>query len=231
MVQQHKNFPLDEMVLDSLTMALSDNSFEREWFFDLQKRETVLLSDHLDEAEISPEFIEDNPDRFIPIESSSPHDQWTLMQEFILSLDDQSEDIRQNLLDAIQGRGAFRRFKNELADIGLLEKWEQFKERRSWKEALNWLVTHGVISENDIDAGMQIINERLAKREKHLEEIPKMITGAVVRCIDDHGFQDKLTVGQTYEVLDEQKQHLNIRIQHDQGKINWLPKSHFELAE
>tara|TARA_R100000908_G_scaffold59704_1_gene36332 strand:+ start:7615 stop:7728 length:114 start_codon:yes stop_codon:yes gene_type:complete len=33
-----------------------------------------------------------------------------------------------------------------------------------------------------------------------------------------------------YEVLDEQKEQLNIRIKDDRGKIIWLPKSHFELV-
>ena len=74
---------------------------------------------------------------------------------------------------------------------------------------------------------MQIVDDRLAKQNKRQEEIPQMTKGAVVRCIDDHGFQNKLTIGQTYDVLDEQKEHLNISIKDDGGKICWLPKKPF----
>ncbi len=135
MTPQYKKFPLDEMVLDSLIVALSDHSFEMEWFFDLQKRETVLLTGHLDESEVSAEFIDDNPDRFIPIDRPLPHEQWSLMKEFILSLVDQPENVKQQLLDAIDGRGAFRRFKSALADVGLLEQRHQFETRRKWQDA------------------------------------------------------------------------------------------------
>ena len=67
-----------------------------------------------------------------------------------------------------------------------------------------------------------------SKRKKRENDIANMTRGATVKCIENTGHADKLTPGKTYEVLDERKEHLLIRIKDDRNKECWLPKSHFE---
>ncbi len=56
----------------------------------------------------------------------------------------EDEHIRDCLLTAIQGRGAFRRFKDTLHRFGIADKWYAYKEETLLKFARRWC------KENDI---------------------------------------------------------------------------------
>ena len=62
-----------------------------------------------------------------------------MMERFCLSVDD--EDMRDDLCDAIRGRGAFRRFKDGIQAYGIAEAWYRYRdeayERLLWRGARN----------------------------------------------------------------------------------------------
>lgn len=58
------------------------------------------------------------------------------------------------LMRVIRGRGAFRRFKDALHDVGLAEEWYEYKDRQGRRQALEWLYEHELISKDDIETGM-----------------------------------------------------------------------------
>jgi hypothetical protein len=62
-----------------------------------------------------------------------------------------SEQARQRLARAIQGKGAFRRFKDELHDLypDLLPAWNAFRDTRARHRAVQWLADHALISAED----------------------------------------------------------------------------------
>jgi hypothetical protein len=64
-----------------------------------------------------------------------------------------SEQARQRLARAIQGKGAFRRFKDELHDRhpGLLPAWYTFRDSRARHRAVQWLADRALISDEDAD--------------------------------------------------------------------------------
>jgi uncharacterized protein UPF0158 len=61
------------------------------------------------------------------------------------------EQARQRLARAIQGKGAFRRFKDELHDRypDLLPAWYAFRDSRARRRAVQWLADHALISDED----------------------------------------------------------------------------------
>ena len=58
------------------------------------------------------------------------------------------EQAGRRLLQAIQGKGAFRRFKNELhgAYPDLLTPWYAFRDARAQRRAVQWLADNSLIS-------------------------------------------------------------------------------------
>lgn len=193
-------------------MALNDNSFLMSWYIDLRENKVTFISESFEADEELVERIERD----------------TEGERFIDQLKD--EKAQQILYKSIDGRGAFSRFKNNLFELNMEDEWHEFKGREDRKNALNWLFGKGLIAEKEIEKGMQMYEDTVARRKRREANLAKMKKGAVVICSDNSGHINQITPGQTYEVLDEQKEHLNLRIKDDRGKIIWLPKSHFELV-
>lgn len=86
----------------------------------------------------------DNRYRVIPKQDS--HDGYRDMQEYIWSLED--EHLRELLEVAIQGSGAFRRFKDVLSRyLEAQEIWFRFRDEREKRRMSDWLASQGVESE------------------------------------------------------------------------------------
>jgi hypothetical protein len=81
--------------------------------------------------------------RYIRVERDDPYDDYRAMEHFIGSLQD--AHLRERLWHAIQGRGAFRRFKDLLARHPNVEdEWFEFKDARLRKRVANWLDYHDI---------------------------------------------------------------------------------------
>lgn len=84
----------------------------------------------------------DDPERWLSVHCAGSRAAYQDMESFIAGLDD--EFAVRILSRSIQGRGAFRRFKDELADWpGLLERWFAFSDERQTGRARAWLAEHG----------------------------------------------------------------------------------------
>lgn len=236
MKNDKKKLTINNFLLSDIAVALNDNSYEFDWYLDTLNEETTFLCDpditgeYEAHEKLERQIENDDEGRFIHIPRGTSRDGWKQMERFILSLDDQDDKIQNSLLNNIQGRGAFGRFKEAIYDLGLRERWFEFKGREDHKAALDWLHSLGLISDEDIGKGMQLYEEMVTKRKKRKEEIANMTKGVCVKCRNNVGHEDKLTAGKEYEALAEQKEHLNIKVRDDRGKVCWLPKSHFELT-
>jgi hypothetical protein len=62
---------------------------------------------------------------FIALPSKYEIHEFTIMERFCLSLD--SKPTRDRLLEAIRGRGAFRRFKDVVHGLGIHEDWYRYR--------------------------------------------------------------------------------------------------------
>ena len=68
--------------------------------------------------------------------------EYSIMERFCLSVDD--EDMRDDLCDAIRGRGAFRRFKDRMQVYGMAEEWYQNRDAALREIAIAWCEAHGI---------------------------------------------------------------------------------------
>jgi hypothetical protein len=84
----------------------------------------------------------DDPERWLPVYGEGSREGYRDMELFIASVEDPGRLER--LAVAIRGRGAFRRFKDELARWpGELERWHAFSEERQRGRARSWLAAAG----------------------------------------------------------------------------------------
>ena len=62
------------------------------------------------------------------------------MVDFIGTLDD--DKLYKKLSNAIQGKGAFRRFRSIVEGAGVLQNWYRFKDAAQEKAVLDWCEAH-----------------------------------------------------------------------------------------
>jgi len=66
--------------------------------------------------------------------------EWSIMDEFAQTRD--GERMREELLDAIHGAGAFRMFRSTIRRLGLENSWYKFRKEALAETARNWLEEH-----------------------------------------------------------------------------------------
>jgi len=151
--------------LSAILEALEMQGDETHAFLDRQTGDAVVLSDEElraaedgDDVSDYPEWQRDNIEqanlvraddgsRFVALPDRFEINAWEMMRDFALSVED--EAISGALLDAIQGRGAFRYFKDQVHDRGLAESWHEFRAGRYRQIASDWCEEHRL----ELDAG------------------------------------------------------------------------------
>ncbi|WP_079528791.1 UPF0158 family protein [Halobacillus hunanensis] len=80
--------------------------------------------------------IVDHPMKYKQLPSKYEIHEYEMIEEFCLNIQD--PDARENLLILIKGRGAFRRFKDRINELGIEEEWYTFREEQYRKIAVEW---------------------------------------------------------------------------------------------
>jgi hypothetical protein len=75
-------------------------------------------------------------DRFLKLPDRFDIHEWAIMQDFSLSVT--SEAIRQDLLHAIQGAGAFRHFRSAIRRHRIESDWYAFRSEALKRIAIDW---------------------------------------------------------------------------------------------
>ncbi|KLO21987.1 hypothetical protein X275_06825 [Marinitoga sp. 1197] len=82
------------------------------------------------------------PEIYIPIPSQYDIYEYKIMRNFsIYMVDDETSEI---LLNALNGRGAFRFFKYEISRLGLRDKYYEYKMEKLKEIAIEWCEEHGL---------------------------------------------------------------------------------------
>jgi hypothetical protein len=79
-------------------------------------------------------------DRWLELPDRFDIHEWSMMERF--SRSQNMERIRSELLDAIHGAGAFRKFRNTIQRLGLEQSWYQFRDEALADIARSWLEEH-----------------------------------------------------------------------------------------
>ena len=132
--------------LEELAEALADQAdYERCWLIDPAGGQIVLWTR---DGGIDGEHPVDLDDLdLIGIRPLPPYEWYQDMADFAECISDQRAARR--LARAISGKGAFRRFKDELHEEHpeLLRAWSAFRDVRARRRAVEWLVDREIVQE------------------------------------------------------------------------------------
>jgi hypothetical protein len=84
-------------------------------------------------------------DRFQELPTKFEVHEWGIMQDFLHSVE--SDSIREDLLHAIHGAGAFRNFKDSLRRYGIESAWFAFRTEALRQIALSWCEENHIVWE------------------------------------------------------------------------------------
>ena len=93
-----------------------------------------------DATRVAREILE--TDHYLPLPDRFEINEYQIMERFCLSVDD--EDVRDDLCDAIRGRGAFRRFKDRMQRYGMAEEWYRYRDAALREIAMAWCEEHRI---------------------------------------------------------------------------------------
>ncbi len=132
---------LDKVDLGGLCHALEDHSYQSTWWFDPQTGE-VEPRFSVEPEEEAEDGAEDR--RLILVEPISSRESYQDMEDFVARVPDPR--ARELLERAIDGRGAFRRFKDTLPEFpAIRDQWFKFHDARMTRRAIEWLEDEAVV--------------------------------------------------------------------------------------
>lgn len=177
---------IDTIDVSTVATALDDAGTSMSWWYD-PNTGTVAI------GEYGGEPVDDDDHGYAAIEAVGSHEAYEDMVDFA----DVQADRRlaAELQRALQGSGAFRRFRDVLYEHEEVSRlWRTFSEARSEIRAIRWLYDGGFIDTNDAeratDVRRQVTLEALvAAGQRHGIEIESSAISAqwidVVAAIDD----------------------------------------------
>lgn len=137
--------------IEEIATALADQTdYEHRWLVDPQAGEVVFWTSDTGIDGENPVDLDDL--ELIPITPMPPHVWYRDMANFAEGISDRAAGGR--LMDSLQGRGAFRRFKNQLYEHhpDLIAAWHAFRDDRSRRRAVEWLLDQGLIDDSAAQA-------------------------------------------------------------------------------
>lgn len=94
-----------------------------------------------DEVKIAYDIVE-NFGNYATLPSEFDIHEYDIMESFCYSLSDQNQ--MNILLNSIRGRGAFRRFKDNIYELGISDQWYGYRDNRYKEIAISFCESHNI---------------------------------------------------------------------------------------
>jgi hypothetical protein len=128
---------------EALEDAFENNAPEVHSYLHFDTGEVIRIVDGVADPSMHTRIIGDA--RYLRIDPVSSREQYRWMERFIATVE--GEELRRQLNIAIDGKGAFRRFKDALVSHPVdRERWFAFRSERLRSCMESWLTAHGIHS-------------------------------------------------------------------------------------
>ena len=136
-----------ELDWDGLEVAVERNAPDTDSYLDLTTGRVVTIVAGDPEAALRRQQVGENIRNFLRVEPASSREQYRWMERFVGSVGD--EGLRERLIISIDGKGAFRRFKDVLlAYPAERERWFSYRADLLHWHIHNWLAQHDITATN-----------------------------------------------------------------------------------
>src|SRR3954447_18386534 len=121
-----------------LEIAFERNSPDQESFLDLENGDLLAIVEGEPDAASRRAKVAAHPERYLRVDPASSREQYRWMERFVPSVTDLA--LRERLLVSIDGKGAFRRFKDVLlAFPGERERWFAYRSELLHFHIQTWI--------------------------------------------------------------------------------------------
>ena len=100
------------------------------------EKDEIFLSNIGEYEELSEDEIEELFEKSIILPTQYEINEYQMMVDFIDTIN--NLEIKNNLQRLIQGKGAFRRFKDYCIETNIIQDWYDYKEQKYKKIAIEW---------------------------------------------------------------------------------------------
>jgi len=126
---------------EALEDAFENNAPEVHSYLHFDTGEVIRIVDGVADPAMHSRIMNDS--RYLRIDPVSSREQYRWMERFIATVED--DELRRRLNIAIDGKGAFRRFKDALMSQPVdRERWFAFRSERLRACMDSWLTAHGI---------------------------------------------------------------------------------------
>lgn len=135
---------MDTIDVEDIATALEDQTdYEHRWLIDPRTGEVVFWTR---DSGVDGDPVDLDELDLIPIDPIPTYVWYQDMVDFADGISD--PDVGRRLSRSLNGRGAFRHFRDELYDHSeLISVWQSFRDARASARAVDWLVDQGLIEE------------------------------------------------------------------------------------
>jgi hypothetical protein len=128
---------------DSVETAFERNSPDLHSYIDRETGEVLVAVDGAAEDAEARRQIAADPERYVKIDPASSREQYRWMERFVTSVAE--SELRDRLLIAIDGKGAFRRFKDALLSFPAeRERWFNYRANLLHFHINQWFESKGL---------------------------------------------------------------------------------------
>ena len=128
----------------AMETAFEHNAPETHSYLDLKNGQVVTIVDSRPEDDEKRQLIRRSEGRFVHLDPASSREQYRWMERFVQSVTD--EALKERLILAIDGKGAFRRFKDVLLSYPVeRDRWFTYRSNLLHIYVNGWLDTQDIL--------------------------------------------------------------------------------------
>ena len=165
---------MSKVKLEEILNALEFAGEEGDYYYNKITGEVVYIGgeeariadrDDIDNIDHYPEWqreiikdaidIEENWDNYISLPSKFDINEYNIMVEFCDSLDNGRK--ADQLLNALNGRGAFRKFKDTIIRLNVEKKWYNYRDEALRNVAMDWCKENGIEEIDDDRLNIKLV--------------------------------------------------------------------------
>ncbi len=146
--------------LSELIQTLEFQVEDSNSYYDMETGKVHSVWDGMIDGKRAPkEEIEafDDEDRYLFLPSVDTTDEYEIMRDYVYSLPEGK--LQSRLFQAISGRGAFRRFRETLEDLGREDDWERYHDAKIEEIGREWAQSNEIEVEEDMPSRQSAMEE------------------------------------------------------------------------